>query len=277
MYVSADVPICAETRAITETPSDSTSDAFHRNNRSMNMTDEELDEELESLTDEDIENPEGDDLMELIERVYGEQEEHEEPERPKLNLSLHEGETSEQGIARIALDPKLRAATAILSVKGMGFTNEDLDINALIEELNKQTEQVKKKDLSRSEEMLTAQAHTLDLLFNKLVINANRNMSEGFLEATDTYFKLAMKAQTQCRTTWEAISKIQNPPIANYAKQLNVAHNQQINNGQEIENPPNELLEKTYGQQLDTRAQGEAVKADSTVEALEEIHRSKDD
>ena len=43
--------------------------------------------------------------------------------------------------------------------------------------------------------------------------------------------KLALKAQSQCRSTWEVVSAIQNPPIAGYVSQANIAQNQQVNNG----------------------------------------------
>ncbi|HID29257.1 MAG TPA: hypothetical protein EYP19_04550, partial [Desulfobacterales bacterium] len=223
------------------------------------MTDEELDGKLESLTEEDIENLEGDELCELVERVYGEQEEDEddeEPEKPELKFKLRNSETHEQGLARIAMEPEVRAAVSMLIVNNPGFDQGAFDLTALIEELNRQTVLIKNKDLSRAEEMLTVQTHTLDLLFNRLAVTAEANISEGYLEAANTYLKLAMKAQAQCRTTWEAVAKIQNPPVINVTRQTNIAKNQQINNGQEIENPPNELSEVNHELLPDKRDAG---------------------
>ena len=243
------------------------------------MTDEELDEKLESLTDNDLQTMGEEELKELVDRVYGDDEdydEEDEPVRQALQIEVNKGETKEGVVAGKALEPEVQAATTLVDVYNSDFCGELLDLNATVGELAKQTEQLKQGDLSRAEGMLSSQAHLLDQMFNRLLRIGMNNLSYN-ADVADKVIKLAMKSQSQCRTTWEAISKIQNPPVTNYANQMNVAQNQQINNGQEINNPPNELLEKTYGQQLDTRAQGEAVKADSTVEALEEIHRSKDD
>jgi hypothetical protein len=49
--------------------------------------------------------------------------------------------------------------------------------------------------------------------------------------AAESYFKMALKAQNQCRMTLETLSNIKNPPVV-YAKQANIANGpQQVNNG----------------------------------------------
>ncbi len=54
-----------------------------------------------------------------------------------------------------------------------------------------------------------------------------------YLDATDRYMRLALKAQAQCRATLETLAKIKNPPTL-FAQQANIAHGpQQVNN-----NPP---------------------------------------
>ena len=40
----------------------------------------------------------------------------------------------------------------------------------------------------------------------------------------DTYLKVALRAQSQCRATWEALGTIQNPPVMGYVRQANIAH-----------------------------------------------------
>jgi hypothetical protein len=239
------------------------------------MTDEEVDEKLESLTEEDIDNLEGD---ELLERVYGEDEadyDDEEPERPELKLMLREGETKEQRMARITMEPEVRAAVSMFYINNPGFYNDSFDMGALIEELSRQTALVKNKDSSRAQEMLVAQTHTLDLLFNRLTATAEANIGAGYLEAANTYFKLAMKAQSQCRTTWEAVSKIQNPPVTNVTKQTNIAKNQQINNSGEIENPPNELAGDDLELLPDKRNTGTAIPINPQMEAVGAINRAE--
>jgi len=47
-----------------------------------------------------------------------------------------------------------------------------------------------------------------------------------------TYMRLAFKAQSQCRATWETIATIKHPPAVAFVKQANyAAGNQQVNNG----------------------------------------------
>jgi hypothetical protein len=71
---------------------------------------------------------------------------------------------------------------------------------------------------------------------------------------------LALNTQGQCRSTLETPSAIKNLPVI-YAKQANISNgNQQINNGipaqaEENKKQPNELLEHTHGEWLDTRAE----------------------
>ena len=149
------------------------------------------------------------------------------------------------------------------------FYGEELEINALVSELNKQTEAIKKKDTARVEEMLAAQTHTLDQIFGVLLQRATANMGE-YMDSMETYFKLALKAQAQCRCTIEALSKIQNPPLANYVRQQNVAQNQQINNA------PNQLLGEEHALLPDKSNEGAAIPLDTAMETVGEKHRAED-
>ncbi|KFL36717.1 hypothetical protein [Arenimonas donghaensis] len=124
-------------------------------------------------------------------------------------------------------------------------------------------------------EMLTAQAHTLDAIFNRLAMRAASNMAE-YPAATETYLKLALRAQSQCRATLETLAAIKNPPVV-FAKQANIAHgHQQVNNGipraEESGNAPNKLLEGQDGQWMDARAATTSSKADPAVAPLGEVH-----
>jgi hypothetical protein len=120
-------------------------------------------------------------------------------------------------------------------------------------------------DLSEAEIMLLAQAVTLDTIFNTLARRAATTMGTHF-DATDTYLRLALKAQGQCRTTLETLAEIKNPRPVAFVKQANIAHGlQQVNNGVATEctlahagnniMPSNELLDGNNGERLDTRTQ----------------------
>jgi hypothetical protein len=95
------------------------------------------------------------------------------------------------------------------------------------QELTRQAEATQSGDLSRAEGMLTAQAHIPDTVFNRL---ATRAVNAEYLHQFEANFKLALRAQSQARATWETLSAIQNPPVARYINEANIAHgHQQVN------------------------------------------------
>lgn len=76
---------------------------------------------------------------------------------------------------------------------------------------------------------LKSQSKTLDTIFNRLISKA---MGSDQLDVQEAYLKLALKAQNQSRTTFQTISDIRQPKIANVVKQANIAGgHQQVNNG----------------------------------------------
>jgi hypothetical protein len=154
----------------------------------------------------------------------------------------------------------------------------------MIDCLMEQTCAVIDGDLTRGEAMLTAQAHSLDILFNTL---ARRASKAEYMESLDRYLKLALRAQSQCRATWEALATIKNPPMVGYVKQANIAHgHQQVNNApysaseapraRGNESSQDKQLEEKHGERLDTRATGAAGRADPAMATLGEVDRPED-
>ena len=138
-------------------------------------------------------------------------------------------------------------------------------------------------DTGRMEEMLVTQAHTLDLIFNNLTRRAVANMQEGYVPVAETYLRLALKAQSQCRASIESLAQIKNPPVV-YARQANFANGpQQVNNSaeaprtRESEIPPSE--QSGYENELlpDSRASALASRANPTMETVEAIDGTADD
>jgi hypothetical protein len=147
--------------------------------------------------------------------------------------------------------------------------------------LDEQVKDVKDGDLSHQESMLTTQAKTLDLIFHKLARRSFVNLAE-YPQAADTYMRLALKAQSQCRTTIEALAEIKNPRPVAFVRQANIANGpQQVNNGQpeprarETESTPNKVLGDNRGEWLDTGTQGAAGGADTELATLGTIHRAE--
>jgi len=65
-------------------------------------------------------------------------------------------------------------------------------------------------DLSPAELMLIAQASALNAIFCEMARRAALNICD--VEAADRYMRLALQAQDQCRSTWEALVAIKKPP-----------------------------------------------------------------
>src|SRR5688572_9743762 len=111
--------------------------------------------------------------------------------------------------------------------------------------------------MRRAEAMLISQAHTLDNIFNTL---ARRVLNQEFLLHWETYMRMAMKAQSQCRMTLETLASVKNPQVV-FAKQANINNGgqQQVNNqagvplARETPLEPNKLqaLEKQDAKWLD--------------------------
>lgn len=192
------------------------------------------------------------------------------------------GETQERTLARLSLRPEVTAAATSIEYQRGLFEGQSLD--DVVRELETQCAAVQRGDLSRPEALLTAQAHTLDAIFNKLARLAAANLNE-YPVWGDRYLRLAMKAQTQCRATLETLANIKNPPMV-FAKQANVATGpQQINNNfessthartRETQSEQNRLLEQTDGQRLDSGATGQAIGSDPAMATVGSIDRTKD-
>jgi len=182
-------------------------------------------------------------------------------------------------LARTALRPSVRAAvTTQIFSKQFG----ELDINALVDQLVSHATAVNNGDLQRPEAMLVAQANTLEAIFHELARRAAVNMGE-YLDAAETYLRLALKAQSQCRATIETLAEIKNPKPVAFVQQANIAHGpQQVNNTPEASRAGNpeiqqsKLLEQQRNEWMDTRAPGAAVGADQDLATLDKVHGSQD-
>ncbi len=145
--------------------------------------------------------------------------------KPKnvVEVFQQHGEIEDVAMARTLTKPEIQAAGTIQQWQG-----DITDVNALADELALQIESVNNGNMKRPEAMLLSQAHTLDELFNNL---ARRAKNQEFMSNLETYLRLALKAQTQCRATLETLAAIKNPPVI-FAKQANISSgHQQVNNG----------------------------------------------
>ncbi|WP_236643799.1 hypothetical protein [Flavisphingopyxis soli] len=65
-------------------------------------------------------------------------------------------------------------------------------------------------DIAMASKILAAQAVTLDSMFAELARRAAMNMGD-YINAAERYGRLALKAQSNCRTTLEALAKLHQP------------------------------------------------------------------
>jgi uncharacterized protein YqeY len=181
---------------------------------------------------------------------------------PNIQIERVKGEKESVTMARNFIDPAVMAGITVESF--VGKTSNGLELNSLIEVLKAQVGEVEKGDMGGLESMLTAQTFTLNAIFNSLALKASQS---SYMDNLEAYLKLALKAQSQAKSTVEAISALQNPTI--HVKQTNIAHgHQQINNCLK-----NELLENEHGQRLDGRTTTAAISTNPAMATLEPVNR----
>jgi len=189
--------------------------------------------------------------------------------------------------AQASLSPLLNAGTTLeMLIPQIRFSDrEDWKASRfdIANALRKQVRTLRKGDLSRPEDMLLSQAHTLDQIFNNEI---RRAMGTDKLDVFKAIMDIALKAQRQCRATIETLAFIKNPQP--YIRQQNMALNQQVNNGPPISpshaprmragksKSQNELLEAHDDARMDAAAMQAAGRADQELEAVGTQHRPED-
>jgi hypothetical protein len=162
---------------------------------------------------------------------------------------------------------------------------DQVSLAGCIESLATTAKQAHGGDLKKAETMLVAQAATLNAVFCELARRSALNMGE-YLGAAETYMRLALKAQAQCRATLETLATIKNPPVV-FARQANINNGgqQQVNNGAapasapdparaaNLPAAPTGLLERNDGERMDTGATCTASGADPHMEAVGAVNR----
>lgn len=166
------------------------------------------------------------------------------------------GRTEEEKLAHIALSPEFKAA---ITSKAYAPAIGEQDLAAILQRLGELSSRVTTGKTDDVESMLAVQALTLDSIFHRLALQAERNIGQ-YPKAVDTYLRLALKAQSQSRATVEALAAMKSP--RQYISQTNVAGAMQIN----ID------LERS---DVDGRTESKDASSDTRVEALGEVYGSQ--
>lgn len=161
-------------------------------------------------------------------------------------------------VAEFAISPGISSAVTVKAFTPL-FSIGEVDLGSLASGLRKSMGRVQGGDLKECEAMLMGQAHSLQAIFQSLATRAAANIGH-YPNAVDSYLRLALKAQSQCRATLETLATIKNPPVL-FAKQANIANGpQQVNNGTPVTGPApagkvetisSELMEAQDAERLD--------------------------
>lgn len=137
------------------------------------------------------------------------------------------GELDGKTMARVTLDTAVRHASLATTYGSNLFSGGRppiADTAALICEWATQTGS---GDLAMASRMLTAQAVSLDAMFGELGRRSADNMGQ-YIDASERYMRLALKAQSNCRATLEALARLHQP------REQTVKHVHVNNGGQAI-------------------------------------------
>ena len=108
--------------------------------------------------------------------------------------------------AKMALRPTVNAAWTTTNYNPMF---DKLDVVSLINELSDSTVEVIEGKMDKCEAILLNQAYALQSIFTGL---SQKAVQQSQLKHYNTFLKLALKAQSQCRTTLEALANLKKPP-----------------------------------------------------------------
>lgn len=126
-------------------------------------------------------------------------------DKDKLILPVEPGKSDARRRADISLDPPAHALAATRLFNQGSFS--DLDTTELYLSHSDKVAAVSAGDLSHQKAMLAAQADALNSMFTEMARRAAANMGQ-YIAATETYMRLGLKAQAQCRATIEALDRL---------------------------------------------------------------------
>lgn len=169
-----------------------------------------------------------------------------------LQVTSTKDVSEEKVMADIATDSPTNNGMLVKHFSNVG----ELDLTECMLSMKEKTKAIQDGDTKVLEVMLASQAIALDSMFSSLAIRAKSNMGE-YMHAAEKYMRLALKAQSQCRTTIETLAEMKNPqPFI----QNNKAQYQQVNNKLEQNTRPiragahagennftNELMDEAHG------------------------------
>lgn len=204
-----------------------------------------------------------------------------------VKLGPQVGRTNARAVAESVVTGTL--ANSVLTKRFTTVLSDELfDLTECMNVIVATVGEVQAGDLRAGEALLTGQAVALNAIFTELARRSALNMGEH-LGAAESYMRLALKAQNQCRATVETLAAMKNPPVV-FARQANINNGgqQQVVNGArlqggaspapapapETETQQNRLLEVDHGERLDFGAKSAAGGTHQDVAPVGALNRA---
>lgn len=206
-----------------------------------------------------------------------------EPTTPDASRTLkvknYNDQPPEALVAHLVTDGLFNNAIVVTEFS-KSYMGDDVSLTRCMEALQEKTEAIYGNDMKNMETLLMSQALALDTMFAALARRAKLTL-DHHIDMGDKVLRLALKAQSQCRTTLETLANIKNPqPYI----QHNRAQYQQVNNGatlppealpaRENQKQTNELLDALNApERLDFSATQATIQSHQDMEAVATQHR----
>lgn len=208
-----------------------------------------------------------------------------------LQLRAEPGKAQEAQLAEFTTRGIVPMAS-VLTTYSRDTYSEEVSLTDAYGELMRLSDAAAAGDLTQLERLLSAQALALNSVFAGLAHRAKTNSQGGYLGAADTYLRLALRAQAQCRQTVQTLFEMKNPRPVAFVQQANISNGpQQVNNGPGLALPrntragahaekndpaPSKLLEAQDGERLDLGAQGSAGRASQELAPVGPLNGTED-
>jgi hypothetical protein len=203
------------------------------------------------------------------------------PQPNVLKCRLKASDTAEAREAEYMVE-----GLAMNALTGLAFSSKltTLDLTECFEQIVRNAQTTATGDRKSQESILAAQVISMNAIYTELALLARTNLTHSF-SLFERLMRLALKAQSNCRATAEALAVMQTPPTV-FARQANFAHGpQQVNNGTLQSEPlaramnsdslPNKLLEAN-DERMDTGTAGASVNRDQAMATVGALDGTKD-
>ena len=189
--------------------------------------------------------------------------------KKKTPLAKKDKVSESENYAKVSLSASYMGAILADSFTSIIFPKAEL--GDVASALSDKIKVIQNGDMQPIEAMLVGQAQALQTMFVTL---GRMAASKTQLAQYTAFMNLALKAQSQSRSTIQALVELKYPKQATFVKQANIAHgHQQVNNttnthahAKENGNQPNELLEVNNGSEnMDARAAQTTSRAYKTM------------